>query len=121
MKTTPYAYATSAPVQSQVVIPQERPVMRVATSAFSLDPEYTEMINIYTANLNAKVIDRFIDDSQLLASVYELLGMIPSEIADIQKRCRDGNARLALFEVDDLVEKLILWRIKLSKKHAAKP
>lgn len=103
-------------VKQQYVTPKERPVMRVASTPFELDPEYVQKIEAYSQQRTKKVIANFIGDPFMLSNFYELLGMLPSEIEDIQKNVKAKNVNMALVETDDLIEKLITWRIKLSHK-----
>lgn len=116
LMTVPFRANSAQAVATQVVTPYERPVMKVAKDAFNLDPDYVRQIQSYGEQRTQKVIANFIGDPVLLSSFYELLGMLPYEIEDIQKNVRAENVRMALIETDDLIEKLITWRIKLSHK-----
>lgn len=117
--SVPFRATKSQAVASQVVTPQERTVMRVVTTPFSLDPEYQEKITSYTLQLNEKVTNQFIENPVLLTNIYELLGMLPFEIQDIERNVRAKEYRQAMIEVDDLIEKVVAWRIKLSHKLSA--
>lgn len=98
------------------VTPQVRPVSRVVTTSQAIDPDWEKKIDTYTSARGERVKQRFIKSPFLLSSFYEFLGMLPKEIQDIDKHAHEGNARLVLEEIDDLIDKTIEWRMKLSHK-----
>jgi hypothetical protein len=101
---------------ARFITPKERPITKATATSVELCPDYTLQIKSYTDQRTQKVIANFIGDPILLTNFYELLGMLPFEIEDIQKNVQSKNVRMALIETDDLIEKLITWRVKLSHK-----
>jgi len=94
---------------------QKRARAKVITTHVSIDPEWNKKIEDYTQARCENVKQRFINSPFLLASFFEFLGLAPKELKDIEDNVRIGDARKALDELDDCIDKFISWRLKLSE------
>ncbi len=115
MSVTANAYKLGNDIP-ELIKPQRRPKMKVATTPQNIDPEWDLKIDDYTDARKVNVKKRFIASPFLLSSFYEFLGLLPDEIRDIEVNVRLGDAKTALEEIDDLIDKCIDWRMKLSHK-----
>ncbi len=102
--------------ETNFIEPQPRNRMRVVSTNVSLHPDWESKIEQYALARANKAKERIIQTPFLFTSFYDFLGRIPGEVKDIKVQVKKQNAAKALDEIDDLVDKAIEWRMKLSNQ-----
>lgn len=105
-------------MQTTTIIQKPALCKAITTDAFGPDPEVaTDLDTIYNKHLWPDVLRLLHHNPHPVHNVWEVIGIAKKEYNDIEEKACDESVVTMLYEIKDMIKKLLALYIKLTFKN----